>query len=511
VEISEKLKRIRNGFSAVSGQFAAFARSRPVLSLSILFIVIGGFAWWGVSGFTFEIGRFFAAPSTASCGSLGGTVCLPRTASGCNAGYTDVGQKTTDCDSGYGFCCKPSSGGGAPSTSSAPGTPTDPSGACVFKTNFNAPEGAWFCNNLQCQLDGNPSGGQEYPPEGPAVRLNINVYNRSVEAPGPNGPIFVRYILDATPKCSNGRECYPPKDPLWSCTRPDGKEVDLGRNGSDFYDCYKPIVRVYDAVPVTCCANTGLPGDCYTIRETVPGSPGATPSATPTGSPFALPRTSFVPFVEPTPARTATPLMMPSGAAVYCSPVEQVVTRGGIARIQAVGGSGGYVWDVGGGIIVEQSLSSIGVRFGVSGTKTIRVTSDGSSAMCAVNVVIPDATPVFASPVASEMVAMTQPPRGSDADGDGVADRFECPNPDRCPDSDSDGVADWRDPGIRNRMGRVLSAAEVATGPGEATVLALIVGALASLLYVTYAHSPLARKREVEDIASKRDPLDFRS
>ncbi|HXV26950.1 MAG TPA: hypothetical protein VD862_02935 [Candidatus Paceibacterota bacterium] len=47
------------------------------------------------------------------------------------------------------------------------------------------------------------------------------------------------------------------------------------------------------------------------------------------------------------------------------------------------------------------------------------------------------------------------------------------------------------------------------TGPGESTVLALLAGALLTLLYVSYAHSHAFRSREAESLAKRRDPMDF--
>lgn len=53
----------------------------------------------------------------------------------------------------------------------------------------------------------------------------------------------------------------------------------------------------------------------------------------------------------------------------------------------------------------------------------------------------------------------------------------------------------------------------VSTGPGETTVVALIISALVSLLYVGYAHSDAYRRREVTDIArrAQSEGEDFRS
>jgi len=396
-----------------------------VVAAALMFVLIV----WGVyGGFSLEIGRFFAAApgpevviNTAQPIKHGQAVSISwsaNTATQCTAsswittGGKNEGTATTDPVNACGTassgtfsitCNYPDGASGTttrtfqidrsscsagPSPTATPtggSGPTDASGACVFKTNFNAPEGAWFCKSLQCQLDGNPSGGQEYPPEGPASRLNINVYNRSVEAPNPAlGPIFVRYILDATPKCANGKECYPPKDPLWTCSRPDGKEVDLGRDGHDYYDCYKPIFRVYDSVPVTCCANTGLPGDCFTVTETVPGggaspTPAATPSLTPTPTPTASPTATS----SPSPTSSAVP--SPTAATLSCAPVAQTIPLGQLSEHSAEGGDGTYRWTAFPGAVQEEGAPGYATfSWLTAGTKSVMVTSAGQTATCTV-------------------------------------------------------------------------------------------------------------------------------
>ena len=90
-------------------------------------------------------------------------------------------------------------------------------GACVYRTDFNAPApGMWFCAQLKCPLLGNGSD----PPTGPASNLAVKVYRTIVLTPEPGQDLHIRTVLDATPKCSGGGECYPPKDPLWTCTGP---------------------------------------------------------------------------------------------------------------------------------------------------------------------------------------------------------------------------------------------------------------------------------------------------
>jgi hypothetical protein len=51
----------------------------------------------------------------------------------------------------------------------------------------------------------------------------------------------------------------------------------------------------------------------------------------------------------------------------------------------------------------------------------------------------------------------------------------------------------------------------VPTGPGDAVIAALLISGILTLLYVSYTHTSVFRRREVETITRGRDPLDFRS
>jgi uncharacterized repeat protein (TIGR01451 family) len=405
--------------------------------------------------------------------------------------------------------------------------------------------------------------------------LSINVYNRSEETPNPAlGPVFVRYILDSTPKCSGGGECYPPKDPLWTCTRPDGKEVDQGRNGHDFYDCYKPILRIYDYVPVTCCANTGLSGDCITLT-----AGGAGPSSSP----------------EPTP--TPEPL--------FCDPSTQTIAEGGIARATARGGDKRYTWEItGGGQLIEGGMETISVKYPVYGTKGLSVRSAGLEAVCTVVVTGgPTATPVpgdgdlsvtktgFISGSGGGGTSFIEVSDGQTAEfivrieNNGEDEITGIVLTDEVPEGMSyeegstkvegltisnDSIVDtglvlgrldqddavtvrWR--ATADRVGELPpgpalqhptavvefddgddieadmdvnvygtgenlggtdtggsgGAAVVGTGPGGATLMAMLAAAAAALLYAGYTRSDAYHRREVERMTRERDPLDFRS
>lgn len=137
----------------------------------------------------------------------------------------------------------------------------------------------------------------------------------------------------------------------------------------------------------------------------------------------------------------------------------------------------------------------------------------------------PTTTTTFPSPTFTPAPTFFSPtPTPDDSDNDGVPDEVECPGLVNCPDTDGDGAPDYLDSDSDNDgipdgtdCNRLVagtctgSAGQVQTGPGEATLLALIISALVSLLYVTYTHSPLGLRREAEDISKDQGPMDFRS
>ena len=72
-------------------------------------------------------------------------------------------------------------------------------------------------------------------------------------------------------------------------------------------------------------------------------------------------------------------------------------------------------------------------------------------------------------------------------------------------DSDRDGRPDWND--ADSYIG---SAGGVATGPGEVTVLALLVSVLTALMYMSYTHTDIFRRHEAEQLGERQGPMDFR-
>ncbi|HTP57020.1 MAG TPA: hypothetical protein VMJ72_01935, partial [Candidatus Paceibacterota bacterium] len=378
----------------------------------------------------------------------------------------------------------------------------------------------------------------------------------------------------------------PPKDPLWTCTAAAGV-MNQGRNGSDFYSCYDPIIHRTNYGPITCCAGTGLPGDCFTWNSTGGGeTPGPGESAAPTPP-------------------------------VYCVPQTQVVNIGDVAQLTASGGDGTFHWDSsGGGVIQSGGNQAVGISYTTAGTKYVTLTSGTSTAQCTVTVpssgtptpsggtgllmtktgqnlttgqpspaaavsastdqtvrftlaianhtgagvtgltlhdeVPPGMTYYFGSltidgqsagddtittsglaldPLASGSMTTVQwsavadqtglipvgpqasRPRASvtttegfnaQADMDvtviGVGTAFATQTP-------APGAEVPSEAGSAGTAG----VASVSTGPGAATLVALIAAAVTALLYAGYTRSDSFRRRELEKFAKGRDPLDFRS
>jgi hypothetical protein len=156
-----------------------------------------------------------------------------------------------------------------------------------------------------------------------------------------------------------------------------------------------------------------------------------------------------VPIVPTPPGPIITPPL--SGAQLQCGPLAQTVGLNQQAFVQAFGGTGSYSFTTStDGQLDLVAADRAGVRYSTSGPRVVTVTDGQSSVQCTITV--------------SQTIS-----------------------------------------------GGAGSPGGVQTGPGEATLLALVVSSLVSLLYVSYAHSPLYRRREAEKVSEDRTPLDFRS
>jgi hypothetical protein len=252
--------------------------------------------------------------------------------------------------------------------------------------------------------------------------------------------------------------------------------------------------RIKNHPSVTSAAVTCKDG-VQVVTSPTPTIPGPTVTPTPTSS-------TPPPVSPPTPGPTITPPL--PGSQLQCGPLSQTVAVNQQAFVQAFGGTGTYIFTTSSdGRLDLVAANRAAVSYSSAGPRTINLSDGQSSVQCAVNVSAPGI-------------------EDTDEDDDSVPDDVECPSfpcvdtdTDGTPDyldldSDNDGIPDRTDPNrtVRNVAG---SPGEVPTGPGEATLLALIVSALVSLLYVSYTHSPLYHRREAEKVSEDQGPLDFRS
>jgi hypothetical protein len=244
------------------------------------------------------------------------------------------------------------------------------------------------------------------------------------------------------------------------------------------------------------------------VQVSTPPSPSSIPSSTPI--PTSSPVLTSTPIGTSGPGPVITPVF-PTSSQLQCAPLAQTVSVGQTAYVQAFGGNGPYVFLIPQDV-ERQNIGSdrVAVRYAIPGPNTVALSDGQQTVQCEVTVV--------AGGVSSE---------GDDADGDGIPDTVECPASlsGQCPDTDGDGIPDYLDTDSDNDgipdasdparltpgSGQVGNPGSVSTGPGEATILALIVSAIISLLYVSYSHSPLYRRREIQKISEDQDSLDFRS
>lgn len=462
------------------------------------------------------------------------------------------------------------------STPPSSGGRVDPSGACVWRVAPNAANGGWFCNNLNCPLLGNPPN---LPPAGPASQISIKLFRGACGSTAISTPyVGCDFVLDSTPR-AGGLEAYPAKDPLWSCTGP----FDLGRNGADFFDCYNPRGRVTGTAPITCCANTGLSGDCFTFTAKNPPGGSVPPSgSTPPSS------SSGPPPVTPTPV---FPLLV-------CSPANQTVALRQNATVTAVGGDGVYQWSLSGSGIQQGGTStSVDVSYSVAGQKVVRVSSAGQIATCAVTVtgtggtaqspltviklgsnaasgnvgqsssitINPNEIALFTVSITNNGGTPVSGIRLLDMLPTGMSYRFGSTTVDGQVSSDDEittgGLAlDNLEPGANTNIQwsavadvqlaagpqqsqpqAVVTAADiadtsafinvtvfgggfagtpvpgtgavggVATGPGEAVTIALVLAAALTLLYSGYTRSAAYRRHDADVISRDQGPMDFRS
>ncbi|MBP6886331.1 MAG: DUF11 domain-containing protein [Candidatus Pacebacteria bacterium] len=365
-------------------------------------------------------------------GSPGCLSSPPILAQDCGAGLCRPGN----ADNTAAYC----EGSAIPATTPVPGTTSTPppttSGACTKRA-----DGLWYCPNLSCGLAGNNGAA----PAGPATSIQVSQFRtvcNDVEVPN-NPQVGCKVFMDATPKIG-ALEGYPSKDPAWTCTGPAAITETEGRY------CYTPFAMASAPGAVTCCTNTGLSGDCVSFTVAAASTTSGTTTPPVTGTPAAatlslvcgatsnvltwniaaransntiqrmIPGGSWTnvftdsslrvtTYTDRSPvagaqyrhksgANVASNVVACSGSTgggstvvqgppVTCSPARQSAKIDEPISANATGGNNVYTWNITqGGSIVAGGNEYVGVSYRTSGTKTLRVSSGGSSAICAIDV-----------------------------------------------------------------------------------------------------------------------------
>lgn len=124
---------------------------------------------------------------------------------------------------------------------------------------------------------------------------------------------------------------------------------------------------------VTCPSPTPTPTS--TASPTPTGT--ATPTPSTTGSPTPTPTAT----TSPTPTPTVTPTPTSNGSLLVCAPTSQTVSIGQSASLQASGATGAYNWASEGQTATGAAVS---FSYGSTGTKQVVVISGGQTAVCSV-------------------------------------------------------------------------------------------------------------------------------
>lgn len=330
-----------------------------------------------------------------------------------------------------------------PTTTTTP-TPTPgstgapvPSGACTKRA-----DGLWYCPNLTCGLAGNGAN----PPAGPATSIDVKQFRtvcNDVEVP--NRPqVGCKIFMDATPKIG-ALEGYPSKDPAWTCTGPAAITETEGRycytpfavaSAPGAVTCCTNTGLSGDCVSFTVAPASTTSG---TTAPPATGTPAAAAlslvcGATSNALTWNIPARAnsntlqrFVPggtwvnvftdatlrvtsYTDTSPvtgaqyrhksgANVASNIVSCSGSLgggsttivqgppVTCSPARQTAKINETVRATTTGGTNVYTWNITqGGSIVAGGNEYVGVSYRTSGTKTLRVSSGGSSAVCTIDV-----------------------------------------------------------------------------------------------------------------------------
>lgn len=588
--MNEKLASVKASVVAsLQGARAFYAQHRALLlsGLTILSIVL---IVWARLGFTLELSKFYAqqnpatcgdgicdvgevntcqgdcgagpggggagggggatpttnpAAETASCGSFGGAVCLPRTAASCGAGYSDTGHKTVDCDSGYGLCCSVAIA--ATTTPPLPTTTGTPASTCgpsipdggAFNWQYVKNEN-WDTNCVEGQSNINPQEAfyvgvnvQACHPNGLHLVWRADVRNKAScdmklaadrqlsEGAGITTQVSANVTNMDWPngQAGNATMTYNPATlncgsvHLWGAfwaSGPQSSNLNAGNTGYHVVlnygkDCGATTPTPTAAptpTPTATAVRTPTPTPTPTATATISRSPTPTPISSSTLLP--TPTSSSIVSSSPTPTNTAAPSPIP-GMAISVNGRNVTAASALSTVVQAQGGQ-----QVEGVVVVRNTqavtLNNVVLRVAlpngltyVAGSTSVAGTPTAIDSITTGGLSIgsiaaqKDVSVAFRMLVvgASFVVGTTQVAVPVSATADAVAQQ-----------NASFAVV----------VSRVASApGTVQTGPGDAVLAAFLMSAIMTLLYVSYTHTSAYKRKEIQAITHSRDPMDFRS
>jgi hypothetical protein len=557
MDFSELLQSMRDALSNAWTRVGFIMRTHVLATAFIVLLFAGGLVVWARSGFTVNVSRFFAATPTPSptphapwlyCDYTtlaGACVQSPPNGNGVSEDYD-----APDCTAGGGACalgnCRKWEGSGETLASWHPTSPPPNIPACepitkVDSGNFSgytdAPKNPAPVDFPNCLVIDNRDSHD--PNWGTMTEHIVPDVNRGTPVPKlfykrfviNNCPWEVHLVfqVDGGPKASFS---------LGAGTRGGLSDEEVSRGfkytnlpeGFDFPSCWnsgatsrpascgREITIEYDLNTYTCGSLGVTLSWWHRVSNNELGGRNATTDTRGmgfvsslnygkdcTGSP--LERQPGIPLKSPTPTPVGGGTHAPSVLAVQCGATQNVLTwtlpagHDSNGLLRSADGGGNTFLPISNN--TQATFTDTNVQAGHRYTYTHKAWTDktSNSVSCPTATISPTGT-------ISASVSPGASPQSSPAVTSGVSPTptlyyFASPTP---------YLYSYTPPtGQAGGTGGATTASGVQTGPGDATLLALIISALVSLLYVSYTHSPLARKHEAEDISRDQGPMDFRT
>lgn len=410
----------KSGFFSSLG---AYLKANMKFFLVVLLILVSTFGYfWYRSGFTLQIGKFFAAQSAvvelrvnALSVEQGGSVRLDWT--------------VTDADSCTAISMPATLWNGPWNSSGGFFYAADLQQTTEFKLECQPGDGTFNVNSVVvtvigavppvCNNNGNCDAGETTAncsadcPASPPVSTTCDKANIQRGVPSINvsgNPATSRVTNNNGVACTISLASYE----VWS---------NLGGIPPHYIEAQKLFGSTTVTVGAGQTANlsVGLP-NCYSQVDLIIGEPIVPPNYSPgyflgvenwdVGDPDGTQRycNEGVPTPTPTATVTVTPTPTPSATAtpapLACSPVTQIVALGAPATITGSGGTASYGWYAPGSNPVTGTGASFIVTYTIPGEKTVTMTGGGNQVTC--QVVVAAATP---TPTPTTTIAPTCQPR----------------------------------------------------------------------------------------------------